>query len=69
MNFQISVYVLISATQYGSYSACHVSTRLGTHQVRPTAYQPSIICNGRENLQQLAPIEILTYVRLVDSGG
>jgi len=25
--------------------------------------------NGRKKLQQQAPIEILTYVRLVDSGG
>jgi len=27
------------------------------------------LCNGREKLQQLVPIEILTYVRLMDSGG
>jgi len=27
------------------------------------------LCKGRQKLQQLAPIEILTYVRLVDSGG
>jgi len=30
--------------------------------------QPSICCNGREKLQQLLPIEILTYVQLVDNG-
>jgi len=49
-----------------SFLQCVPSFHMSRHS---SDSQPSICCNCGEKLQQLATIEILTYIPLVDNGG